>query len=97
MRALEPLGACLDAPRWHAAMLCLLCLLDHAAKHMVVLKDALVADLLTFLEDVAEAGRGCPASPGGGAAGRAAFGGGQRQTVRSQARSLRALLLRMSE
>ena len=28
MRALEPLGSCLDAPRWHAVLLCLLAMMD---------------------------------------------------------------------
>lgn len=28
MRALEPLGGCLDPPRWHAVLLCLLAMMD---------------------------------------------------------------------
>lgn len=28
MRAVEPLGSCLDAPRWHATLLCLLAMMD---------------------------------------------------------------------
>lgn len=38
LRALEPLGANLDAPRWHGAKLCLVAMLDQMAKQMLVLK-----------------------------------------------------------
>lgn len=93
MRALEPLSAHLDAPRWHAASLALLCLLDQAAKHMLVLKDALAADLLAFLEDVEAVGRGVPALPALGSSG----GEQRQQTICGQARTLRAQLLRMTD
>ena len=100
MRSLEPLAAHLDAPRWQGVMLCMLGMLDQAAKNMLVLKDALVADLLAFLEDVEAAGRGllAAAAPGAGSGG----GGNQaqqqqQQTVCSQARSLRAMLLKMND
>ncbi|PRW32971.1 TPR repeat-containing isoform B [Chlorella sorokiniana] len=55
VHALEPLGGCLDAPRWHAVLLCLLAMLDQVAKNMLVLKDALVADLLGAVDG----GMGC--------------------------------------
>ena len=101
MRSLEPLSANLDAPRWHGVMLCLLAMLDQAAKNMLVLKDALVADLLSFLEDVEAAGKGRPApAAGAGASGSVCSGpplAAQQQTICSQARSLRAMLLRMSD
>lgn len=90
MRGLEPLPAGLDAPRWRAAAAALLALLDAAAKHMVALKDSLVADLLAWLEDVEQAGRGMVVAPPP-APGRAP------QTVWSQARALRALLMKMHD
>ncbi|KAL4422716.1 hypothetical protein ABPG75_008913 [Micractinium tetrahymenae] len=102
-RSLEPLAAHLDAPRWRAAMLCLLVMLDQVAKNMLVLKDALVADLLAFLEDVEAAGRGVPAlvaagpSAGSSTAGAEVLHVAQPQTICGQARSLRAMLLKMSE
>lgn len=70
---------------------------------MLVLKDALVADLLAFLEDVEVVGRGLPAlvaaAPGGASSGAAAevLHVAQPQTICGQARSLRAMLLKMSE
>jgi hypothetical protein len=103
MRSLEPLAAHLDAPRWQGVMLCLLGMLDQAAKNMLVVKDALVADLLAFLKDVEAAGRALlagAAAPGGGG-GSGGGGGGQahqqQPTVCSQARSLRAMLLKMND
>jgi hypothetical protein len=102
MRSLEPLAAHLDAPRWQGVMLCLLGMLDQAAKNMLVLKDALVADLLSFLEDVEAAGKGLPAvAVAPGSSGGSGGGGGQshqqQPTVCSQARSLRAMLLKMND
>lgn len=68
---------------------------------MLVLKDALVADLLAFLEDAEAAGRGAPAlvatTPSEGAAGADVLQIAQPQTICGQARSLRAMLLKMSE
>lgn len=91
MRGLEPLGGCLDAARWRAAALCLLACADQVAKNMLVLSDALVADLLAFLADVEAAGKGLPAeAPAGG-------GGGRPQTVAAQARALRALIMKMHD
>ena len=104
MRALEPLSAHLDAPRWHGAMLCLLAMLDQVAKNMLMLKDSLVADLLSFLEDVEAAGRGLAAlapTPApvstGGAEQQAAPLPRNAQTICGQARTLRAMLLKMSD
>lgn len=93
MRALEPLPAHLDAPRWHAAASCLLALLDAVAKNMLVLKDALVADLLAWLEDAEVAGKGVVVV----ASGSKEDGGGAQQTVWSQARALRSLLMKMHD
>ena len=156
MRALEPLGGCLDAPRWHAVLLCLLAMMDQVgagspwcctkkyrmrlgsapafraavavhtcslaglqhgstqrqlpplspacplltynqvSKNMLVLKDALVADLLSFLEDVESTGRGMAAlgaaAPSGGGASQQGL-----QTVAGQARAVRALLTKMHD
>lgn len=68
---------------------------------MLVLKDALVADLLASLEDVEAAGRGTPAlvaaTQGDTAAGAGVLQVAQPQTICGQARSLRAMLLKMSE
>ena len=95
MRALEPAGAGgIDAPRWHVVLLCLLAALDQAAKHMLVLKDAMVADLLAFLQDVEAAGRGMPVLAGHRGSGG---GGAPQQTVASQARAVRDLLMKMHE
>lgn len=106
MRALEPLHTHLDAPRWHAVMLCMLAMLDQVAKNMLILKDALVADLLSFLQDVEAAGRGLPALLQGSAGSSSSSNSNgeklpelqQRgQTICGQARSLRAVLLKMSD
>jgi tetratricopeptide repeat protein 30 len=112
LRSLEPLPAVLDAARWRGVALCLLCLLDQVAKNMLVLKDALVADLLAFLEDVEAAGKGIAAQPLGPPAppSRSGLGSGggsavedgvqvqvQLGTVAAQARALRALFLQLSE
>ena len=90
MRALEPLPGALDAARWRAAAAALLALLDAAAKHMVALKDALVAELLAWLEDVESAGRGLVVGP-------PPAPGLAPQTAWSQARALRALLMKMHD
>eukprot|EP00887_Chlorella_sp_A99_P000192 scaffold13.g192.t1 len=103
MRALEPLAANLGATRWAGARLCFLAMLDAAAKQMLQPRDGLVADLLAFLEDVEEAGRDIPA--GGGAGGDGVQGGGgsdsmpggAARTIRSEARAIQALLLKMCD
>lgn len=99
MRSLEPLPAALDAPRWRAVALCLLAALDQVAKHMLVLKDALVSDLLAFLEDVEAAGKGVHVGGAGGGEDAMSGGGGGAplQTVWAQARALRALLMKMHD
>ncbi len=61
---------------------------------MLVLKDALVADLLSFLEDVEAAGRGM-AALGAAAAGDSGQQG--LQTVAGQARAIRALITKMHD
>ena len=94
MRSLEPLPGGLDVQRWHGVALCLLCLLDQVAKNMLVLKDRLAADLLGFLEDVEAAGAGKAVLE---VAGRRGGGVAVVQTVSSQARSLRSVLLKMSD
>lgn len=99
MRSLEPLPGGLDAARWRGVALCLLVLLDQVAKNMLVLKDALVADLLAYLEDVEAAGVGMAAAPMGPVPAQASGGGEamRQQTVASQARGLRAILMQISE
>jgi hypothetical protein len=98
MRSVEPLPGGLEPLRWRGVVLCLLCLLDQAAKNMLLLKDALAADLLAFLEDVEAAGAGMAAIAGEAAAGDGQEGEpGKPQTVAAQARSLRAVLLQLSD
>lgn len=63
---------------------------------MLVLKDALVADLLSFLEDVEAAGRGM-AVMGSGAAGGFTNGQPSLQMVAGQARAVRALVMKMHD
>lgn len=99
VRSVEPLPGGLDVQRWRGVALCLLCLLDQAAKNMLVLKDGLAADLLGFLEhveaagaEVAVAGGVCGTDPGGDC-----DRVGSMQTVAAQARGLRAVLLAMSD
>ncbi|KAI3430438.1 hypothetical protein D9Q98_005033 [Chlorella vulgaris] len=99
VRSVEPLPGGLDVQRWRGVALCLLCLLDQAAKNMLVLKDGLAADLLGFLEDVEASGAGV--SVAGGVCGTEPGGDSDRvgsmQTVAAQARGLRAVLLAMSD
>lgn len=98
MRSVEPLPGGLEPLLWRGVVLCLLCLLDQAAKCMLLLKDALAADLLAFLEDVEAAGAAMPATGGDWAGGEGREGvAGRPQTVAAQARSLRAVLLQLSD
>lgn len=62
-------------------------------------QDAMVADLLSFLEDVEGAGRSIPARLGGcgSALAAAGLGPGGGPTVRSEARAIRAMLLKMTD
>lgn len=55
-----------------------------------MVQDAIVADLLAFLEDVEGAGRSVAASVG-------VAPGASAPTVRSEARAMRALLLKMTD
>ena len=64
---------------------------------MLVLKDALVADLLSFLEDVEAAGRGMAALGSGAVGGGGGGGQASLQTVAGQARAVRALLMKMHD
>ncbi|GAB4820179.1 hypothetical protein N2152v2_007225 [Parachlorella kessleri] len=91
MRSLEPLSANLDSQRWQGAKLCLLAMLDQMSKQMLVPKDAMVADLLTFLEDVEGAGKTLPARVVIRAEGEAS------PTVCMEARALRCMLLKMTD
>jgi tetratricopeptide repeat protein 30 len=106
IKSLEPYSAKLSTDTWFYAKRCLLSLVDGLAKHMIPFKSEAWEEVLAFLEEAEAVGHSIPASfseaggaGGGGAA--AAAGGGARgsegATVASEARLLRALLLKMRQ
>lgn len=56
IKALDPLDKTLEADTWFYAKRCMVALVDGMAKHMIFLADSTVADVLSFLEETAEAG-----------------------------------------
>ena len=57
-KALEPMERRLSADTWHYAKRCFVAMADNLAKHMIVVKDATMGEILAFLEDAEKAGRG---------------------------------------
>jgi tetratricopeptide repeat protein 30 len=105
IKSLEPYSQKLSTDTWFYAKRCLLSLVDGLAKHMIPFKSESWEEVLQFLEEAEKVGRSIPAAfaeAGGGgaaaAAGSLAGGrGSEGRTVASEARMLRALLLRMKQ
>lgn len=104
IKSLEPYSAKLSTDTWFYAKRCLLSLVDGLAKHMIPFKAEAWDEVLGFLEEAEAVGHSIPASfaeagAGGGAAALAGGGprGSEGATVASEARLLRALLLKMRQ
>lgn len=104
IKSLEPYSTKLSTDTWFYAKRCFLSLVDGLAKHMIPFKNESWEEVLAFLEEAEKVGRSVPASfaeAGGAAAGVAASTSGARgaegATVASEARLLRALLLKMRQ
>jgi tetratricopeptide repeat protein 30 len=105
IKSLEPYDSKLSTDTWFFAKRCLLSLADGLAKHMVAFKPESWEEVLAFLAEAERLGRSIPASfadaGGGAAAGVAASlsGGRGREgaTVASEARLLRALLVKLHQ
>lgn len=105
IKSLEPYSAKLSTDTWFYAKRCFLSLVDGLAKHMIPFKNESWEEVLGFLEEAEKLGRSIPASfaeaGGGAAAGVAASMSGARgsegATVASEARLMRALLLKMKQ
>jgi tetratricopeptide repeat protein 30 len=103
IKSLEPYSQKLSTDTWFYAKRCFLSLVDGLAKHMIPFKSESWEEVLLFLEEAEKLGRSIPAAfaeAGGAAAAAAGSLTGARsegRTVASEARMLRALLLRMKQ
>lgn len=101
---MEPYSQKLSTDTWFYVKRCFLSLVDGLAKHMIPFKSESWEEVLLFLEEAEKLGRSIPAAfaeAGAGAAAAAGSLSGGRgsdgRTVASEARMLRALLLRMKQ
>lgn len=104
VKSLEPYSMKLSTDTWFYAKRCFLSLVDGLAKHMLPFKSESWEEVLGFLEEAEKVGRSIPASfaeAGGAAVNVAASLSGMRgregATVASEARLLRALLLKLKQ
>jgi tetratricopeptide repeat protein 30 len=103
VKSLEPYSAKLSTDTWFYAKRCLLSLMDGLAKHMIPFKGESWDEVLGFLKEAEKVGRSIPASFAGGAAAAGVAAslssgrGSDGATVASEARMLRALLLKMKQ
>jgi tetratricopeptide repeat protein 30 len=105
IKSLEPYTAKLSTDTWFYAKRCLLSLVDGLAKHMIPFKAENWDEVLLFLVEAEKVGCSIPASfaeaGGGGAAAMMASKSGDRgsegATVSSEARILRALMLKLKQ
>lgn len=56
LKSLEPLDRKLGADTWYYAKRCFLSLAEALAKHMVVMRDGVLDDIISFLDDAAASG-----------------------------------------
>ncbi|KAI8836789.1 hypothetical protein BJ741DRAFT_605193 [Chytriomyces cf. hyalinus JEL632] len=111
IKSLEPFNKKLGTDTWYYAKRCFASLFETLAKHMIVLKDSVFAEILAFFDACELHGRTIPIviDPlgGAGAANSAAgnstgYGGGEvidsaRNSVAFEARLLKSLFLRLYE
>lgn len=91
IKSFEPHASKLGADTWFYAKRCLLALLGNLAKHVVLVRDAVLYDLLRFLEQCEQHGRAMPAATDMRPSGVVAAP----RSVAFEARKLRALTLRL--
>ncbi|KAH9372691.1 hypothetical protein HPB48_007782 [Haemaphysalis longicornis] len=91
IKSFEPHASKLGADTWFYAKRCLLALLGNLAKHVVLVRDAVLYDLLRFLEQCEQHGRALPAATDMRPSGVVAAP----RSVAFEARKLRALTLRL--
>jgi len=91
IKALEPFEKRLSPDTWHYAKRCFVAMLDNMAKHMIMVKDATVQEMLACLEEIEKAGRDKYATYEGESDEE------ERRTIASEARLLRQTLLRLTQ
>lgn len=104
IKSLEPYSSKISTDTWYYAKRCLLSLLDGLAKHMIQFKAENWEEVLSFLEEAEKVGRSIPASyaeagsaSSGMAASMSGLRGSEGATVTSEARLLRALMLKLRQ
>lgn len=96
MKSLEPYQRKLGTDTWYYAKRCLLSLLDFMAKHMLMLKDSVVQDILQFLDSCELYGRTIPSVIDDGPIPQLPPESAGRNTVAFEARLLKCLFIRVT-
>lgn len=89
IKSLEPYDKKLETDTWFYAKRCLLSLIEHLAKHMIVVKDAVLADIAGFLDVSEKYGKDLPAS--------FANAKSDGRSIAAEARMLKAMLMKLKE
>ncbi|PAV84053.1 hypothetical protein WR25_10204 isoform A [Diploscapter pachys] len=92
MKAMEPQERRLGTDTWYYAKRCLLATIESMAKHLIVIRDSVVHEIISFLEKCEIHGRNIPTIVDGPLEGTA---DSLKNTVTYEARLLKALLLQI--
>lgn len=92
IKSLEPYQRKLQADTWFYAKRCLLALIETLAKHMIMLKDQTFAEIIAFLDQAEQYGKGITTVIGLDPQGRQKS---LKNTVAFQARAIKRLILKL--
>jgi tetratricopeptide repeat protein 30 len=91
VRSLEPYNKKLGTDTWYYAKRCFLALIESMAKHMVVLPDASIAEIMLFLDAAELYGKDIPTEI------KPLENANERKTVSYEARFLKRMILKLRE
>lgn len=92
IKSLEPYNRKLQADTWFYAKRCLLALIETLAKHMIMLKDVTFTEIISFLDQAEQHGKGITTIIGLDPQGKRQ---GLKNTVAYQARAIKRLILKL--
>lgn len=96
MKSLDPYEKKLHTDTWYYAKRCFLALVENLAKHLIVLKDSSMEEILEFLDKAEAAGRNISSVIGPQVdLGDGAANDGSTHTVAYEARQLKNLFLKL--
>jgi len=95
IKSLEPYNKKLETDTWFYAKRCFLAMIENMAKHMIVIKDTTFSEMMAFLDEADRYGKAIPTTFTDGV--MAGSGGLAEQTVATEARTIKRMLLQLMD